>query len=281
MNEQHTDPVPTVPSAATDDRVRRFLGLEHTAEPERWRLPVVDAICGGRGALYGGCGLAAVIEAAEGVTAKPTAWATVQFASGATPPDVVDLEVDVLAAGYHMTQVRVTGTIAGNLFLLGLVALGRRPEIAHGRWERMPDVPPPDRCPPRKLANEERRGGLRPRIDERTATNDADGYLTADDEGRSAVWATLPGGVPPLASALAIVGDDVSAGVAAAVGADVRARSIDNTLRIVDPRPCDWVLADIKVHSVGGGLGHGNINLWSDDGHLLAISSQSGLVGPR
>jgi acyl-CoA thioesterase len=41
------------------------------------------------------------------------------------------------------------------------------------------------------------------------------------------------------------------------------------------------VLAKIKIHAVSEGLGQGNVNLWSQDGELLAISSQSGLVGPR
>ena len=267
-------------NGSSDHRVREFLGLEPTSEAKRWRLPITEEICGGRGNLYGGCGLAAVIEAAEGTVAKPTAWATLQFAGGAAPPAVVDLEVEVVADGRRMSQVRVTGTVEERLFLLGLVALGRRDSVAEGVWETMPVVPAPARCPSRKLANEDRRGGLRPRIDERTAAVDDDGFLASTD-GRSALWATLPGGVPPLASALAVLGDDVSAGVAAAVTADVRARSIDNTIRIVEPRTTEWVLADVAVHAVSAGLGHGSINLWSEDGHLLAVSSQTGLVGPR
>ncbi len=261
--------------------VADFLGLEPGSAAHRWRLPVTDEICGGRGNLYGGCGLAAVIEAAEGTTAKPTAWATCQFVGGAAPPAVIELEVEVVAAGHHMSQVRVIGTVAGALFLTGLVAVGRRPSIAEGNWERMPVVPPPEACPTRKMVDEERRGGLRPRIDERTATTGVDGFLAADAEGRSAVWATMPGGVPASAAALAVVGDDVSVGVAAAVQANVRARSIDNTIRVVSPKATDWVLADIKIHAVGDGLGHGNVNLWSQDGQLLAVTSQSGMVGPR
>ncbi len=264
-----------------DHPVRDFLQLRPGSSAEHWRLPVTDDICGGRGNLYGGCGLAAVIEAAEGTVGKPTAWATCQFVGGAKPPDVIDLQVEVLATGYYMSQTRITGFVDGNLFLTALAALGRRPSIAEGVWEQMPQVLPPDQCPSRKLANEERRGGLRPRIDERTATLAPDGFMAANAEGSSALWATMPGGVPAFASALAIVGDDVSAGVAAAVVNDVRARSIDNTIRVVSPQACDWVLADIKIHAVTEGLGHGKVNLWSPSGHLLAVTEQSGLVGPR
>ncbi|MDH3678356.1 MAG: thioesterase family protein [Acidimicrobiia bacterium] len=244
------------------------------------------AVAGDRGDLrragraVHGCGLAAMIEAAETFSGRPVAWATLQFVAGAAPPDVVRLEVDVLAAGRRMSQLRVTGTCDDRVVLAGLAALGRRESVAAGSWEAMPDVPPPEACANRRLVNEERRGGLRSRIEERMATTGDDGFLTAVD-GRSALWVTMPGGVAPCASALAILGDDVSAGVAAAVGDDVRARSIDNTIRVVEPRATDWVLADVGVHAVADGLGHGNVNLWSRDGHLLAVSSQSGLVGPR
>lgn len=265
----------------TPPSVRDFLGLQETGDPWRWRLPVTEGITGGRGALYGGCGLAAAIEAAEGASDRPTAWATLQFAAGASIGQVVTIEVEELAAGRRMSQLRVTGTTDGEPVLAGLVAVGRRESVADGCWERMPDVPPPEECPRRKLVDEQRRGGLRSRIDERTATTGDDGFLAADDRGRSALWVTMPGGVAPSASALAVLGDDVSAGVAAAVGDNVRARSIDNTIRIVEPVATDWVLADVMIHAVADGLGHGNVNLWSRDGRLLAVSSQSGLVGPR
>lgn len=257
-----------------------FLKMKPAGDPARWQLEVWDGICGGRGNLYGGCGLAAVIEAAEGLSAKPAAWATCQFVGGARSPEVIELVAEELVAGRRMSQLRVTGRVDGEVMLTGLVATGRREAVAEGSWEEMPDVPPPSECTTRKLANEERRGGLRPRIDERTATLADDGFMAAGN-GRSALWATMPGGVPARASALAVVGDDVSAGVAAAVVDDVRARSIDNSIRIVNPAETPWVLADIRIHAVADGLGHGTVNLWSQEGQLLAIAGQTGLVGPR
>lgn len=261
--------------------VPEFLGLETTGDRDRCRLPVTDAICGGRGALYGGCGLAAVIEAAERAAERPLTWAACQFVGGAKPPDVVDLEFEPLATGRRITQGRVTGRVGGDVVLAALVALGTREFPAAGQWGPVPPpLPPPEQCPTRRMLNEERRGGLRPRIDERVASGDPDGTIRAVD-GRSFLWATLPGGVPASASALAIVGDAVSAGVAAALNDDLRARSIDNSIRVIAPRSCGWVLADVQVDGAACGLAHGSVRLWTPEGHLLAVTGQSGLVGSR
>ena len=139
--------------------------------------------------------------------------------------------------------------------------------------------PKPAQCPPRKLPPE-RVGGLRPRIGERVASGKADGTVAAID-GRSFLWATFPGGLPACASALAVVGDGVSAGIAAALGDDLRARSIDNSIRVVQPRACEWVLIDTQADGAADGLAHGTVRLWTPDGHLLAVTSQSGLLGNR
>jgi acyl-CoA thioesterase len=95
------------------------------------------------------------------------------------------------------------------------------------------------------------------------------------------MWATLPGGVPASAAALAVLGDTVSAGVDGLYAEDVRARSIDNSIRIVAPRACDWVLLDTQVDGAAAGLAHGTVRMFTPDGHLLAVATQSGLVGHR
>ncbi len=260
--------------------VATFLGLEPTDDPLRRRLPITPGICGGRGALYGGCGLAAVVETAEAATGQPLTWAACQFVGGATEPQVIDLEFETLVAGRRITQGRVTGRVDGAVVLAALVALGTREFEVEGSWgPRPPAVPPPEECPTRRM-KEERRGGLRLRIDERSATGLPDGTITAVD-GRSLLWATMPDGVPASAGALAVLGDAVSAGVAAAVGDDLRARSIDNSIRVVRPRATPWVLADVQVDGAADGLAHGTVRLWSQDGHLLAVTGQSGLVGYR
>jgi acyl-CoA thioesterase len=42
--------------------------------------------------------------------------------------------------------------------------------------------------------------------------------------------------------------------------------------------PTEWVLADISIDVVAKGFGHGRVNLWAEDGTLLATASQSTLI---
>jgi acyl-CoA thioesterase len=52
-------------------------------------------------------------------------------------------------------------------------------------------------------------------------------------------------------------------------------RSLDNTLRMVQLKPTEWVLCAIRIHALVGGYAQGTAFLWSEDGDLLATASQS------
>ena len=77
------------------------------------------------------------------------------------------------------------------------------------------------------------------------------------------------------AATLAIVGDYVSGQVSQPIGRRAMGRSLDNTLRMVQIRPTEWVLCDIRIHALVGGYTQGTAFLWSQDGRLLATASQS------
>jgi len=38
------------------------------------------------------------------------------------------------------------------------------------------------------------------------------------------------------------------------------------------------VLADVRVHAIADGFGHGLVHLWTEDGTLLGTASQSAIV---
>jgi acyl-CoA thioesterase len=100
--------------------------------------------------------------------------------------------------------------------------------------------------------------------------------------GRSALWVRNPWGSDAQAAALAIVGDFVPLGISQAAGRLFEGNSLDNTLRMVRVHPTEWILADIRVHGLAEGFGHGLVHLWAEDGTLLASASQSAIVrNPR
>jgi len=80
------------------------------------------------------------------------------------------------------------------------------------------------------------------------------------------------------AAALAIIGDFVPFGVSQALGKRAGGNSLDNTMRVAHRVPTTWVLADVRVHAVADGFGHGLVHLWAEDGTLLGTASQSMIV---
>jgi acyl-CoA thioesterase len=97
-------------------------------------------------------------------------------------------------------------------------------------------------------------------------------------DGRSALWVRLPGVLEMSAASLAIVGDYVPFGISQSLGHRAGGNSLDNTLRVASREQAEWILADIRVHAVAHGFGHGLVHLWSQDGTLLGTASQSTIV---
>jgi len=255
-----------------------FYGLEHDGDGPEWRMPVVRRLCSGLGALFGGCGLGAAIAVLEHVTDRPVTWATAQFLEFARPGSTVELEITEVIRGHATSQSRVLARVDGQEIFTVLAASGRRTLAWDGEWAERPEVPPPDACPPRPL-RPEHAGTIAEQLEVRAANlrllEDLDG---TPGNGRSALWVRNPWGTDAQAAALAIVGDYVPMGIGQASGRRVESSSLDNTLRMVKVHPTEWILADIRVHAVADGFGHGLVHLWALDGTLLGTASQSTIV---
>ncbi|MGH9027006.1 MAG: acyl-CoA thioesterase [Acidimicrobiia bacterium] len=256
-----------------------FFGIEATGDDRRWRLPVVPELCSTRGALFGGVGLGAAIDRLEHVTGRSLVWATAQFLSFAKPPTVVELGLDEIVRGHHVTQARVVARVDGDEIFTVVAALGRRPGTWHGSWAIRPEVREPWESPPRALESHHR-GTLAERLDVRLAdARPAEELPGPPGRGNSALWVHLPD-LALSAAALAIVGDYVPFGIGQALGERVGGNSLDNTLRVAGRRASEWILADVRVHAVEDGFGHGLVHLWAEDGTLLGTASQSTIVRP-
>ena len=54
--------------------------------------------------------------------------------------------------------------------------------------------------------------------------------------------------------------------------------SIDNTIRYANQSDSEWVLCENHMDFVGDGFGYGSVNMWNQDGVLLATASQTIIV---
>ena len=261
---------------------RQFLGMEEQGDPLHWRLHVVPELTTPGNFLFGGCGLGAALVALEAAADRPTVWATCQYLSFAPTDSVLDLTVTLAAVGGRVTQGRVVARTGDAEILTVNAALGRPADPgdpdAEGVWERPPEVPPPDECPPRRLPSFISTS-IFDQIDVRLAKGRSfeeisSGQPTPGDPD-SALWARVPGHLEPSAATLAILGDYVTGGVSQPLGRRTMSRSLDNTLRVVRLEPTEWVLCDIRIQALAGGFGQGTAYLWSERGNLLATASQS------
>jgi acyl-CoA thioesterase-2 len=261
----------------------RFYDLRPTEDPTRWDMPVVARLCSGLGALFGGCGLGACLEALERYTGRPTVWATAQYLAFAPAGSLLRIDLVEEVRGHQMSQARATARVEGEEIVLVTAALGARESPFEGSWEHMPDVPPPDESAPRPVLDRHR-GTIMGELDVRFAKARTMEELPGPPgDGTSALWVRIPD-IDMSAAALAIVGDFVPFGIGQSLGQRAGGNSLDNTLRIAarvpTGVPTEWVLADIRVHAVHGGFGHGLVHLWAEDGTLLATASQSTIVRP-
>lgn len=257
---------------------RTFLGLEPTTDPLQWRLPVTTGVSTPGQFLFGGCGLAAGVSAMEHASGRPAVWASAQYLSYAPTGSVVDFTVNLAVVGHQTTQARAIGRVEGKEILAVNAALGRRELDVSGTWVNPPDVPGPDESVQRRVPPEFS-GTVLERVEIRLARGrqleELDG---TPGDGRCALWARLLGQLEPSSAWLAVLGDYVPSGVAQALGRPSIGNSLDNTIRVVRLVPSEWILCDIHVLAIANGFGHGRAHLWSQDGTLLGVASQSVIV---
>ncbi len=146
-------------------------------------------------------------------------------------------------------------------------ALGRREGEPDRQFMTMPEVAPPEQCPlkpPDAFGHSENMVG---QFERRTVLEDF-------DSGLEYVWTRARHRQPVSAALLAAVSDFF-------LGAHKRSRggtSLDNTLRLCSLHPTEWILCTTQVAGFANGVMQGSQCFFSQDGALLAISSQSGLL---
>jgi acyl-CoA thioesterase len=257
-----------------------LLDLQPTEDPHGFRLFARNELCTPFGFLYGGSGIAASIEAAEQATSRPLQWITTQFIGSPVPGDVVDLAVTMPAHGRATTQAQVVGTVDGTPVFTSLCAHTERPSGDATAFLQMPTMPSPEEC--RSMAEPfaaELAGTFFDHLERRLAA----GRIAIDaidhpQDGPLAMWCRIPGHAIGSPATQAFVADIIPLAVCAALGVMPGGTSIDNTLRVIDPDPSEWVLLDIIAEGYHRSIGHGSLRIWSQDGRLLGVAQQTCII---
>jgi acyl-CoA thioesterase II len=228
------------------------------------------------GRLFGGAGLAASVAAMEAESGRGALWATVQFVGFAEIGEHIDCHTELLAEGHNTTQARVTGTTDGRIVFVALGATARPRDDGFGAaFGGMPNAMSADDCAPWSPEfpfppdTVERRGPF--------AT--AEFRQARCDDGSVKLWSRIRAGLQDRVT-IAYLGDFVPSSVLRAAGRSGGGVSLDNSIRFgVAPAPeTDWILIDTEPYLADSGYVHGGARLWSADGKLLAIASQTAVA---
>ena len=265
----------------TTDRNRfELIGLQAAASQNRFTLHARRELCTPFEFLYGGVAIAASVEAAELATSRALQWVTTQFIGSPQPGEDIDVVVETGAAGRSTSQVEVVGSIDGRPMFTSLCALTSRASGDAVSFISPPEAPPPAECP--KMSEPFDRstaGSFVDHLDRRVAAGafsiEAVGH---PQDGPLAMWCRIPGARIGSAATQAFVADVIPLAVCAALGIPLGGTSLDNTVRVIDRRPSEWVLLDIRPEGYHQGIGHGSLDIWSEDGRLLGTAQQTCII---
>lgn len=260
-----------------------LLGLIEADTPQDFRLDAIPELCTPFGFLYGGSGIAASAAASERATGRPLQWITTQFLGSPAPGDVIDLHVNVAVTGRASSQTQVSGSVDGALMFTSLCAHNVRPAGDEFAFDEMPDVAPPGDCPEfDEPFHDDPPSSFFSTLERRVAAGTIRFDVPLGDgqvqPGLIAMWCRLIDTQIGSAATQSFVADLGPLAVCARLGRPLGGTSLDNTIRIVDPTPSDWVLLELEADGLHRSVGHSTVKIWSQDGRLLGLAQQSAIL---
>lgn len=219
--------------------------------------------------VMGGVALAAGIDALQQASEMPLLWATIQFLAPSHGAETLEISCEQLGGGRSIGQWAVDITSGERHFQRISAAVGAREPSDSHIFARMPAVPHPDDLEQKLPDPNGTDDNLIGQVERRVALDDP-------DRGIEAVWTRSRAGFALDAPFLALVSDFF-------LGAHPRTRtgsSLDATFRFIQAAPPGWVLTVTELAAFDRGTVSGQARHYAEDGTLLAISSQTGVL-PR
>lgn len=243
-----------------------------TGRQGAYTLPItLPATVGPEGAphIMGGVALASVIDAMELSSGQPILWANIQFLSPTQHAEELHIHCEQCGGGQSVGQWMAEANVNGRPTHRVSAALGAREPSEHRTFISMPDLPGPGASEPIDNTRWSADGSLIDQVEMRLAKQDP-------ETGFNAVWARNAAGFANDSGWLAIISDFfLGAHPQSASGT-----SLDANFRFVQPAPPGWVLSVTQMGAICRGAIHGQTQHFSEDGQLLALSSQTGVL-PR
>jgi len=255
----------------------RFIAVTKSDRPDTFAFKVRPNHCvgpGGTAFLFGGVTMGAGVTALEAACGRNLVWASAQYVGPAHPGDEVQLTVSKSREGKGITIAEVLVEAAKGPVSRITAALGSGREAGQRQWRQMPKVPAPDSLPDGRhwRAGTGLHGEMEVKVAHGRYGLDRIGNPTAD--GRLVFW-IRPRHYRIDKAYLATIADLVPTGIGNALGTHSGGRSLDNTFRCLALHETDWVLAEVSISAIDAGLVYGNIGLFSRDGKLMALGSQT------
>lgn len=228
------------------------------------------------GQLFGGTGLATAIAVMEAASGREALWATVQFVGAAPQGAELVVTVEELATGGTTSQLEVRAVSDGAVVFTAVGATARQRDGGFAAtFHAMPDVPGPDDAAPLRFGNVEPTASML----EKGPFAFCDYRKVTDAHDNAYVWAR-PKEWTMTAAVLGYLADFVPSAVLAAAGRFGGGTSLDNTIRFgatARNHPA-WVLMENQPYFADNGFVHGAARMWSIDGTLLAVASQTAVA---
>ncbi|MEM8619617.1 MAG: thioesterase family protein [Actinomycetota bacterium] len=257
-----------------------LLELTPAASQNRFTLHARRALCTPFEFLYGGSAIAASVEAAEVATDRALQWVTTQFIGSPQPGDDIDIVVETGAAGRATSQIEVVASIEGRPMFTSLCALTSKASGNSRQFTEMPRVSPPEDCPDMSEPFAvDTAGTFFDHLERRVAAGAwALDAVDAPERGPMRLWCRIPDHVIGSPATQAFVADVIPLAMCAALGVVPGGTSLDNTVRVVDRRATEWVLLDVRADGYHQGIGHGSLDVWSQDGRLIGTAQQTCII---
>ncbi len=224
--------------------------------------------------FMGGVGMASLIDALERRFDKPLLWATTHFLNHAMLGDTLHIETEQVSGGRSVVQAMAVMQRGDTVIQRLVAALGKRDGEPDRQFAQMPNVAPPAECPLKVDDAFAQASNLLAQFERRTAYED-------NKAGVEHMWirCKFPGKftAPIDAALLALISDFF-------LGAHERSRggtSLDNTFRLCAIKQTEWILCTTQIASFTNGAMQGTQYQFAEDGTLLSLSSQTGLLPHR